>query len=542
MESFDIKRFEIDFANRTLPYLVEARARELGDKVFFMFKDQRVTYQQLDENSNRVANSLLDLGVKKGDRICFMMKNSIEFVYSWFALGKIGAIMVPVNPTLKGNLLQYIIDNSDATVAFVDNDLLERVKFIEADIKKINRIVTVVENLQYNEEVKFKDIKLLNFKDLMTGSTSASGILINPSDIISILYTSGTTGPSKGAMLSHHYYYNTAWSAIYYMQHSEEDILYSCLPLFHANASMSSCYTALLSKASYAMGKHFSLTTFLDEIATYKATHTNVMGSILVLLMKQEPKPDDAKNTLKVVNSVPLIPDALEFEKRFGVKLIGMFGATETSISIASPFDEITKPDSCGKALPQYDCRIFDDNDMECAPGVKGEIVVRGKEPFIQMEGYYNMPEATLKTFRNLWYHTGDFGMRDENGYFYFLDRKKDAIRRRGENISSYEVEEVINSHPAVLESAAVAVKDAEMTEDEVKICVILKEGQKLAPEDLINFCKERMAYYMVPRYVELMDEFPKTPNQKIQKFKLRDKGLASDTWDREKAGIKIER
>ena len=210
MESFDTKRFEIDFANRTLPYLVESRARELGDKVFFMFEDQRVSYRQLDENSNKVANSLLDMGVKNGDKICFMMKNSIEFIYSWFALSKVGAIMVPVNPTLKGNLLQYIIDNSDATVAFVDNDLLERVKFIEADIQKIHRIITVEENLEYNEEVKFKDIKLLDFKDLMTGSTSAPDILIHPSDIISILYTSGTTGPSKGAMLSHHYYYNTA--------------------------------------------------------------------------------------------------------------------------------------------------------------------------------------------------------------------------------------------------------------------------------------------------------------------------------------------
>jgi crotonobetaine/carnitine-CoA ligase len=359
---------------------------------------------------------------------------------------------------------------------------------------------------------------------------------------MSILYTSGTTGPSKGAILSHHYYYYNLISAIHWMRHTEDDVLYTCLPFFHANASICSVYTALMAKATFAMGKRFSLTTFLDEIAMCKATHTNVMGSILVLLMKQEPKPDDAHNTLKVINSVPLIPESLEFEKRFGVKLIGMFGATETCICIASPFGEVTKPDSCGKALPQYDCRIFDDNDMECAPGVKGEIVVRGKEPFIQMEGYYNMPEATLKTFRNLWYHTGDFGMRDEDGYFYFLDRKKDAIRRRGENISSYEVEEVANSHPAVLESAAVAVKDAEMTEDEVKICVILKKGQKLAPEELINFCKERMAYYMVPRYVDFMDEFPKTPNQKIQKFILRDKGLTSETWDREKAGMKVER
>ena len=542
MEHYYNTGYELEFENRTLPHILETRAKELSDKTYFMYQDQKVSYRELDKNVNRIANTLLEMGVRKGDRICFMMKNSIEFIYSWFALGKIGAVMVPMNPTLKGKLLGYIINNSDSTFAFVDNDLLERIKFIENDIKQIRRLVVVRENPDFKEKVVLSNAQLMDFENLMQGSELPPRVTIKPQDPMSILYTSGTTGPSKGAILCHHYYYYNLISAIHWMRHTEDDVLYTCLPFFHANASICSVYTALMAKATFAMGKHFSLTTFLDEIAMYKATHTNVMGSILVLLMKQEPKPDDANNTLKVINSVPLIAESLGFEKRFGVKLIGMFGATETCICIVSPFDEVTKSDSCGKALPQYDCRILDDNDMECAPGVKGEIVVRGKEPFIQMEGYYNMPEATLKTFRNLWYHTGDFGMRDENGYFYFLDRKKDAIRRRGENISSYEVEEVINSHPAVLESAAVAVKDAEMTEDEVKICVILKEGQKLTPEELINFCKERMAYYMVPRYIEIMDEFPKTPNQKIQKFILRDKGLTQETWDREKAGIKVER
>jgi crotonobetaine/carnitine-CoA ligase len=179
---------------------------------------------------------------------------------------------------------------------------------------------------------------------------------------------------------------------------------------------------------------------------------------------------------------------------------------------------------------------------VECLPGVQGEIVVRGRLPYTQMDGYYNLPEVTLRSFRNLWYHSGDFGIKDKDGYFYFVDRKKDSIRRRGENISSFEVEETVNSHPAVLESAAIAIKDKEMTEDEVKICVILKEGQALDPADLIKYCKERMAYFMVPRYVEFMKEFPKTPNQKIEKYKLRDRGINPETWDREKAGIKVER
>jgi len=542
MKTFDAKRFEVDFRNSVIPYIVESRVKELGDKVFFMFQNERVTYKELNEKVNRIANSLAGMGVKKGDKVCFMMKNSIEFIYSWFALAKLGAIMVPMNPTLRGNLLQYIINNSDATIAIVDNDLQDRIQFIEEIIPKINQIVVVKENPEFKEVIKFKRIKLMEFESLLEGPAQAPNVRVDPWDTMSIIYTSGTTGPSKGAVISHHYYYDNALAAIAWMRHSEEDVIYSCLPFFHANASMIGVYATVLAKATFAMGKRFSLRSFWDEMAMYKVTHTNVMGSILVLLMKQEPKPDDAKNSLKVVDSVPLIPESLEFEKRFGVKLIGMYGATETSIVIASPFDEETKPDSCGKALPQYDCRIFDDHDIECPPGVVGEIVVRGKRPFIQMDGYYKMPEETLRAFRNLWYHTGDYGMKDENGYFYFVDRKKDSIRRRGENISSFEVEEVVNSHPAVLESAAIAIKDKEMTEDEVKICVILKEGQALSPPDLIDYCKERMAYFMVPRYVEFVKEFPKTPNQKIEKYKLRDRGITPETWDREKAGIKVER
>ncbi len=542
MGVFYTKRFEVDFKDRTLPYLLESRARELGDKVFFMYQDQKVTYKELDANVNRIANSLEKFRVKKGDKICFMMKNSIDFIYCWFALAKLGAIMVPMNPTLRGHLLQYIINNSDATIAFVDNDLQDRIQFIEEDIPRVGRVVVVKENPDCCEEIRFRRIEHVEFEKLLRGSTTAPGIHVDPWDTMSILYTSGTTGPSKGAMISHHYYYDNALAAIQWMRHSEEDVIYSCLPFFHANASIVGVFATLMVKATFAMGKRFSLRTFWDEIAMYEVTHTNVMGSILVLLMKQAPKPDDAKNTLKVVNSVPLIPEFLEFEKCFGVKLIGMYGATETSIVIASPFDEETKPDSCGKALPQYDCRIFDDHDMECSPGVIGEIVVRGRLPFIQMDGYYKMPQETLRAFRNLWYHTGDYGMKDENGYFYFADRKKDSIRRRGENISSFEVEEVVNSHPAVLESAAIAIKDKEMTEDEVKICVILKEGQALSAAGLINYCKERMGYFMVPRYVEFMKEFPKTPNQKIEKYKLRERGLTPETWDREKAGIKVKR
>lgn len=541
-ENYDTTRFELPFENRTIPYMLDLMAKEKPDKVFFRFEDFSQTYGEVNTIANRLGNSLMSLGVEKGDRVCLMMKNSAEFVHVWFALAKIGAVMVPMNPTLRGNLLRYIIHQSESTVAIADNDVLDRIQFIEEELPGLHTIVCVNENPEYKQDVTFSRLKSLTLEDLMSGSPSPPEVKVEPWDPMGITFTSGTTGPSKGPVLSHHYYYNCALLTIYYMRHTEDDVIYTCLPFFHANASMCSILPAWMAGASFAMGKFFSLRTFLDEIYRYKATHTNVMGSILVLLMKQPETERDASNPLKVVNSVPLIPESLAFEKRFGVKLIAMYGATETQICIAAPFDDETNPDTCGKELPTYDIRIFDDYDRECPPGVRGEIVSRPRLPFIQMSRYYGMPEETLAAFRNCWYHTGDYGKKDENGYVYFMDRKTDSIRRRGENISSFEVEEVINSHPAVLESAAIAIKDTEMTEDEVKICVVLKEGAQLEPVELLEFCKERMAYFMVPRYVEFMSEFPKTPNQKIQKFELRQQGITPETWDRVEAGIKVSR
>ena len=265
------------------------------------------------------------------------------------------------------------------------------------------------------------------------------------------------------------------------------------------------------------------------------------MGSIFPLLWRQPPGEDDAKNPLKVMNTALLIPEYEEFAKRFDVRLVTMFGTTETGIVMVSPFDEKIRPASCGKPLEAYHVKIFDDHDIECEAKTMGEIVVRGNVPYSQMDCYYNMPEATAKVFKNLWYHTGDYAYRDEDGYFYFVDRKKDALRRRGENISSFEVEGVISSHPKVMESAVYAVP-SEFGEDDVMAAVVLKSGEKLAPEELMAFCEERMAYFAVPRYLAFRESLPKTPTARVEKYKLREEGVTKDTWDREKAGYKLKR
>ncbi|MBU2497541.1 MAG: ATP-dependent acyl-CoA ligase [Proteobacteria bacterium] len=531
---------EYKFEERTVGYILEDKAKTIGEKPFLLHEDVKITYKELDEKANRVANGLLGLGIKKGDKVCLIMGNSIEFLYTWFALAKIGAVKVPINIALKGNLLRYIIDHSDASVAIVDNDLVDRVVFVQNEIKKIKTIIIVPE---YEEkEVGFgPQFKIRKFTELYKGSSKRPPSDVHFYDPMAILYTSGTTGPSKGAILSHAHYYFIAQQANYYMRYDEESVLYSCLPLFHANASMLSALGAMLAHGSYAMGKRFSLTTFWQEIRSYRATHTNILGSIFPLLWRQPPSEDDAKNPLKVMNTALLIPEFEEFERRFDLKLVTMYGTTETGIVMVSPFEEKIRPGFCGKPLKAYDAKIFDDNDIECGAETIGEIVVRGNEPYSQMDCYYNMPEATVKAFRNLWYHSGDFAYRDEDGYFYFVDRKKDALRRRGENISSFEVEGVISSHPKVLESAVFAVP-SEFGEDDVMAAVVLKSGEKMTPEELIAFCEERMAYFAVPRYLEFRESLPKTPTARVEKYKLREEGVTKGTWDREKAGYKLKR
>ena len=531
---------EYRFEERTVGNLLGDKAKRVGEKVYLLHGDMKMTYRELNDRSNRVANSLLSLGISKGDKVCMIMANSIEFLVAWFALAKIGAVMVPINTALKGNLLKYQIDSSDSSVVVIDSDLIDRVVFIQEEIKKVKTLIIVPDHEGKGTGLG-SGIATKNFVHLYDASPETPVSNVHFADPMAILYTSGTTGPSKGALLSHAHYYFIAAQANQYMRYDENSILYSCLPLFHANASAMSALGAVLAEATYAMGKRFSLTTFWDEIRSYKATHTNVLGSIFPLLWRQPPKGDDAKNPLKVMNTAPLIPEFEEFEKRFDLKLVTMFGTTETGIVIVSPFGEKIKKGSCGKALKSYDVRIFDDYDVECGPGVTGEIVVRGREPYSQMDCYYKMPEATVKAFKNLWYHTGDFGYKDEDGHFFFVDRKKDALRRRGENISSFEVEGVINSHPKVLESAVFAVP-SELGEDDVKAAVVLKKGEKMEPEELISFCNERMAYFAIPRYLEFRDSLPKTPTARVEKYKLREEGVAKDTWDREKAGYKLKR
>jgi crotonobetaine/carnitine-CoA ligase len=517
------------------------KAEKLGDKVYLRTLKERVTYNEMNSRANRFAKGFSALGLAPGDKVCLMLDNCLEHYYCWFGLSKAALVDVPINTAYKGKILEYIINNSEARVLVVDQTYLDRIQFMEDELNKIEQVVVYRPSGAEPADIELKKpcLDLQEFLSLPDAEPDR-----NPRcwDLATIIYTSGTTGPSKGVMMSHAHCYYFSWVVYENIGLRPDDVDYTCLPLFHANARLMCSFPCMLAEAQVAMAQRFSLSGFWKDIKEFQATVFNGLGAIGPLLLSAPHRPEEENNSVRLAFLVPTPKDHKAFEKRFSLKISTTYGMTEINLPTFSVLDEELPAGSCGRAIPGYECKIVNEGDEEVSHGQVGEMVVRPKEAYTMMTGYYNMPEKTLEAFRNLWFHTGDAMSRDEDGWFYFVDRIKDSIRRRGENISSFEVENVINLHPAVLESAVIAVENPVMSEDEVLACVVLQEGHTLTPEALIRFCEKRMPYFHVPRYVEIMNALPKTDTGKIRKTVLRDRGLSPDTWDREKAGIKISR
>ena len=341
--------------------------------------------------------------------------------------------------------------------------------------------------------------------------------------------------------MSHGQIYVEASECVEVEGSTSDDVYFTSLPVFHANARYLSILPAMLADAKVVIYERFSASRFWDQIRNTDATIFNTLGAVGMFLHNQPLKPDDGDNPAKICLCAPMPPEIItDFEDRFKVKAMELYGLTETGAIVYNPSSR-NKPGSCGKATKSFEVVILDEDDQIVPPGVLGEIACRGRYPWAMSVGYYNMPDRTAETYRNFWFHTGDSGYIDEEGYLYFRDRIKDYIRRRGENISSSEIEAVINAFPKVLESAAVAVK-SEVGEDEVKIVIVPKPGEEISPVELLDFCQDRMPYFAVPRYVEFVENLPKTPNEKTQKAKLREEGITGNTWDRESIGYQVKR
>lgn len=512
----------------TLPQVLVARAEATPDSRFVSFEGVEVSYAEMLERARGAAAALADLGIAKGHRVAVMLANSIDFLDLWFGASLLGAVLVPVNTGLKGDGLRYIIEHSESEVLIVESDLLETVEgALPSSESPDRRFVRGGDGAGAYESLAA----------LLEGNfAAASEPQLDPGDLASILYTSGTTGLPKGVMNPHNAYVTAALEFTQrYVRVRNDDVLYTSLPLFHVNAQSLTTCGSLVSGRPMVLAPRFSASGFFDDLRAHDATVFNYIGAMLTMLFKQPERAEDADNPARLtVGGAAPAELWTDFERRFDLEILEIYGLTETAtFCLGSPPDEI-HVGRIGKPVSWSEVRIEAEDGSEAPDGEAGEIVVRSERPHTLFLGYYKNEEATEKAMDGGWFHSGDRGSRDEEGYFTFRDRLKDSIRRRGENISSYELERVVNQHPLVAESAAVGVP-SELGEDDVMIVVVTKDGEALEPAELVEFCSERMAAFMVPRYVLLRDGLPKTATQRVQKFQLRDQG-AEGAWDAEEA------
>ena len=361
-----------------------------------------------------------------------------------------------------------------------------------------------------------------------------------PSDTLAILYTSGTTGPSKGVCCPHAQFFWWGVNTAHLLGVGADDILCTTLPLFHTNA-LNTFFQALITGATAIFESRFSASAFFTTLAARRATVTYLLGAMVPILLSREAEPAEQRHRTRIALA-PGVPGHFhaEFTKRTGIALLDGYGSTETNFVIGSPIAEC-RPGTMGRLFEGFAARVVDAEDNEVPDGTPGELMLRAEAPFAFATGYFGTPEKTVEAWRNLWFHTGDRVVREPDGYYKFVDRLKDAIRRRGENVSSFEVEQVLLSHPEIATAAAYPVR-SELAEDEVMAAIVRQPGSALDEVAIIRFCETRMPYFAVPRFLEFVDVLPATENGKIQKYKLRERGITDRTWDREAAGITVKR
>ena len=514
--------------------LLDAANRMHPDRMFALYEDgERWTYGDTWRLTRAWARGLQQMGVGPGDSVSVWLPNRPEIVRAWFAANYIGATYAPINTAYRGDLLGHVIRNSGARVLIGHGDLLPRLSDI--DLAQVERIICVG---------KTPDVSLpvpIYQTDTLDGDPEDLEPVpeVMPWDTTAIIYTSGTTGPSKGVRCSYFHFYNVGTLAVGFLRDNERCFIN--MPLFHIGAA-GGVFGALARHASIGVVDGFSTSQFWDQIRSMDCAATcGMVGSVVAFLYKREPSPDDTDNPLRRVIVAPVNDQVIALAKRHDFEYFTGFGMTEAPIPLASEVNPTMGGGYCGRPRDGVECRIVDEHDIEVPPGTVGELLVRTDHPWSMNSGYVDMPQATTDAWRNGWFHTGDAFLCDEQGRYFFVDRLKDAIRRRGENISSLEVEKVVLEYPPLLDVAAIPVP-AEHDEDEVMIVVQPKPGQTLDPRALTEFLIPRMAYFMVPRYIRVMDSLPKTPTNKVQKPLLREQGVTDDTWDREQAGIVLKR
>ncbi len=541
-----------DLTTWVLPEILQRRAEEHPDRDFLKFGDGKWTsYGAVNKKANQIANALLKRGVQKGDSVSVMLPNCEEFLPVWFGILKAGGVMSSINTAYKGDFLAHTINLVEAKILIISDEWLDRLQTVAARLGKLKHVV-IMETPRTTKPVprRFTHEPL---SALMKGSTKQPAVDYKWTDDARIMFTSGTTGLSKGVIKQHAADYFSGRGLLEVIRTlnkktlaaMKDETFFSCLPLFHSNAQVLTAYPALIAGARVAYVERFSSSQFWKQVTEAEATIFNSIGAVSYFIFNTAKSEYDRAHKVHTVFAAPAPKDIYKkFESRFGVQFVEGYGLTETGM--ATYMDPTKKPvlGSMGKANPGYEVTIVEPGtDRPLPPNTPGEIVVDMRIPNIVMRKYYGMDEKTAEDFRNLKLHTGDLGRMDKNGYFYFMDRVKDYIRRRGENVSSMEVERQVGNHPQIKEAACIGVKADEgaSSEDEIMV-VCIPEGKAPDPAELTKWLAAEMPYFMVPRYIRFVKELPKTPTERVQKVKLREEGVTKDTFDREKAGIKVTR
>jgi crotonobetaine/carnitine-CoA ligase len=508
----------------SLPELLARRVEQSGESAFVIFAGERITFAEFSARAVRAAAALASEGVGPGDKVALMLRNSVSFLELWFGAARLGAVLVPVNTGLRAGALAYILGHSDARIVVAEDDLTERIDAVlDGSGDRLRRLVRGGERPGW-----------VALDEWLAGNHGpVSPPAVRGSDLASILYTSGTTGLPKGVMNVHNAYVVAGHEFVAnYVRIRGDDILYTSLPLFHVNAQMLTITGALVAGRPAVLAPRFSASGFFDEIRRSGATVFNYIGAMLTMIYKQPPADEDGQNPARLaVGGAASAEIWTAFERRFALRILEIYGLTETAtFCLGSPPDDI-RVGQVGLPVSWAEVRAAREDGSVAAEGQPGELLIRSKQRDVLFRGYYKNEIATREAMRGEWFRSGDRGVF-EDGSFRFVDRIKDIIRRRGENISSLEIEQIVNMLPEVAESAAVGVP-SELGEDEVMIVVVLKPGKALEPSALIEFCREQMAEFMVPRYVLVRDALPKTATERVQKYLLREGGV-DGAWDRE--------
>jgi carnitine-CoA ligase len=510
-----------------------------GSRVFLDFSGDQYSYADIDRESTRLARGLIALGVRRGDSVASILDNNLHAVLSWFAINKAGAISVPVNTAYKGEFLRHQLNDCGAAVVIAEADYAQRIVEVQ---EGLSATATLIQ--RQGEMAQSSRLKVLALDDLFEASSEPLPDPNLPADLAMLIYTAGTTGPSKGCMISHNYVCNLGRQVVLTEDRHQDDCNWTALPLFHMNATGGSILSCMFVGARVAIFPRFSVSRFWPDIRRSGATVASLLGSMITFLAEADDTADSRAcfGQLHTVRGSPF-PAALQekWKTRFGVRRAGSnsYGLTEAARVTGSRHDEDAPPGSSGRPNADFDVRIFDDDDNELPHGVAGEIVVRPCRPHIMFDGYWNRPADTLKIMRNMWLHSGDIGKFDQDGFLYFVDRKKDYLRRRGENISSFEVETGLRAHPEVADVAVHAVF-SESGEDDVKATIVLKSAGTITEETLCRWAIERLPYFTIPRYFEFRADLPRNPLGRVLKYQLRAEGCTPATWDREKAGLQV--